>query len=84
MNCKVYTKKDLENKNYAILECDAEDYFDYIVSLHEDYNKAKKRLDYLRRIAKTQLEKGISIIDYILVKVDDKRVLRCGNYESEE
>ena len=84
MNCKDYTKKDLEGKKYAILSCDAEEYFDYIVSLHEEYNKAKKRLEYLRKIAKRDFDKGISITDYILIKIDDERVLRCGNYEREE
>ena len=81
---KNYMEKDLLHKNYAIIECNAEDPDTNIVSLHEDYDKAKRRLQHLRKLAKKDFDRDIDNRCYILVKVDDKRVVECFNYNNED
>lgn len=84
MNFKTYHEKDLINKNYAIIECDAEEPVEYIASLHEQREMAEKRQKHLRKEAIKLFEKGISITDYIIVDINDARVKQCFNYEVEE
>lgn len=81
---KTYNEKDLLNKNYAILEFDAEEPYPVIASLHEEREKAEKRQKHLRKEAIKLFEKGISNIDYIIVSIDDKRVKQSLNYEEME
>ena len=76
-----YQEKNLLDKNYAILEYDVEEPFSCIVSLHKEYGKAKKRLDYLRKEAQRKFENNIRIYDYILVETKNEKVRNCINYE---
>lgn len=77
----IYQEKDLLDKNYAILEYDVEEPFSCIASLHKEYDKAKKRLDYLRKQAQRDFENDIRIYDYILVEIKNEKVRKCINYE---
>lgn len=84
MNCKDYTKKDLDNKKYAIIEYSVEDNMYYIASLHDDYTKAKKRLDYLNKEAQRLFDKGIDSVSYGLYETTNEKITKCFNYEREE
>lgn len=79
-----YNDEDLLNKNYAILYWDAEEPYEYIVSLHDEYDKAKKRLDYLNKQANKLFDKGIATCRYGIYKTDDLRLKKCFNYERDE
>lgn len=84
MNCKDYSEKDLLNKKYAILEYSVEDCMYYIVSLHEDYIKAKKRLEHLKREARKLFDKGIDSVEYGLYETNDTKIYKCFNFERED
>ena len=80
-----YNKKDLEKKNYAVISYDYEDGVYYIESLHEEFEKSKKRCDYLvkeeyRLMARPE---GWYAIDYMVVKKDNERLYKCFNLEME-
>jgi len=81
---KYYDEEDLKNKNYAILYWDAEEPYEYIVSLHDEYDKAKKRLDYLNKEANRLFDKGIATSRYGIYKTDDLKVKKCFNYGKED
>ena len=81
MNCRDYNEKDLLNKKYAILEYSVEDCMYYIVSLHDDYIKAKKRLEHLNREARRLFDKGIDSVGYELHETNSLKIRKCFNYE---
>lgn len=80
-----YNKKDLLNKDYAIISYDYEDGMYYIESLHKEFEKAKKRCDYLVKQELKLMAKpeGWYAIDYMVIRTDNQKLYRCFNYERE-
>lgn len=86
MKCDSYKEKDLKNKNFAVLSYDHEDGCYYIEGLHVEREKAHKRWEHLFKEEQRLMARpeGWYAIDYIVVSIDDPRVMRSMNYETED
>ncbi len=85
MKIGAYTKNDLKGKNYAVISYDYEDGCYYIEGLHKEKEKADKSCKYLIKKEEQLMAKptGWYAIDYMVVEINDKKVLCSMNYEVE-
>ena len=79
---KEYNEKDMQNKKYAVISYDYEDFVYHLKSTHEDKKMAERRYNYLKRQEEIFFNKSQGYaIDYYIVDINDERVKKCCNYE---
>ena len=84
MKIGAYTKNDLKGKNYAVLSYNYEECVPYAIeSLHVEKEKAIKKCEYLIKEESRKMASptGWYAIDYMVVGIDDEKILRSMNYE---